>query len=236
MMARYPGADGGLERHRADGGRHHRARRSRRRCRTACRRRTTALLGGARRVLRRASEDASAASWCRASRAAAGAAGPTRTASPATVSVCQGDVRNGSDRRHRAEVPGAGRGPRAAHRLRRRRQVPRRARHRHAGAQPRRGPLEFRADAAHRTARPGACGAASRASSAATCCACRARTSSSRWRGAHRPVPVGAEAIVRTGGGGGWGDPLERDPEAVRRDVIEEYISADQRAPTTASS
>jgi N-methylhydantoinase B len=32
--------------------------------------------------------------------------------------------------------------------------------------------------------------------------------------------------IVRTGGGGGWGDPLERDPMAVRADVQEEFISA----------
>jgi N-methylhydantoinase B len=32
--------------------------------------------------------------------------------------------------------------------------------------------------------------------------------------------------IVRTGGGGGWGDPLERDPAAVRTDVQEEFISA----------
>ena len=45
-------------------------------------------------------------------------------------------------------------------------------------------------------------------------------------RGAHVPVPVGCQAIVRTGGGGGWGDPLERDPEAVARDVSEELISA----------
>ena len=34
--------------------------------------------------------------------------------------------------------------------------------------------------------------------------------------GAHIPVPLDAEAIVRTGGGGGWGDPLERDPALVR--------------------
>ena len=27
--------------------------------------------------------------------------------------------------------------------------------------------------------------------------------------GCHIPVPVGAEAIVRTGGGGGWGEPLD---------------------------
>ena len=32
--------------------------------------------------------------------------------------------------------------------------------------------------------------------------------------GAHIPVPLDAEAIVRTGGGGGWGDPLEREPDA----------------------
>jgi N-methylhydantoinase B len=43
--------------------------------------------------------------------------------------------------------------------------------------------------------------------------------------GAHHPVPVNAEVIVRTGGGGGWGDPLERDPAAVRADVEEELVS-----------
>jgi N-methylhydantoinase B len=43
--------------------------------------------------------------------------------------------------------------------------------------------------------------------------------------GAHIPVPLHAEAIVRTGGGGGWGDPLERDPEAIRSDVREELVS-----------
>src|SRR5215470_6376036 len=43
--------------------------------------------------------------------------------------------------------------------------------------------------------------------------------------GAHIPVPVKAEAIVRTGGGGGWGNPLERDPALVRSDVLEELVS-----------
>ena len=33
----------------------------------------------------------------------------------------------------------------------------------------------------------------------------------------HYPVPVDSEVIVRTGGGGGWGDPLERDPAARAR-------------------
>lgn len=40
----------------------------------------------------------------------------------------------------------------------------------------------------------------------------------------HR-VPANSEAVFATAGGGGWGDPLERDPELVRRDAIEGYIS-----------
>jgi N-methylhydantoinase B len=35
----------------------------------------------------------------------------------------------------------------------------------------------------------------------------------------------GCSLRFRTGGGGGWGDPLERDPEAVKRDVRDEYVS-----------
>ena len=31
---------------------------------------------------------------------------------------------------------------------------------------------------------------------------------------------------VATAGGGGWGDPLEREPELVQRDVIEGKVSA----------
>jgi N-methylhydantoinase B len=43
--------------------------------------------------------------------------------------------------------------------------------------------------------------------------------------GSHIPVPHDTQAIVRTGGGGGWGDPLERDPQAVCEDVREELVS-----------
>jgi N-methylhydantoinase B len=43
--------------------------------------------------------------------------------------------------------------------------------------------------------------------------------------GSHIPVPPETQAIVRTGGGGGWGDPLDRDPQAVREDVREELVS-----------
>ena len=38
-------------------------------------------------------------------------------------------------------------------------------------------------------------------------------------------VPADSEAIIMTAGGGGWGDPLERDPQKVREDVREEYVS-----------
>ena len=38
-------------------------------------------------------------------------------------------------------------------------------------------------------------------------------------------VPAGTAVVVATAGGGGWGDPLDRDPERVRRDVIEGYVT-----------
>jgi N-methylhydantoinase B len=34
-----------------------------------------------------------------------------------------------------------------------------------------------------------------------------------------------SSVMVSTGGGGGWGDPLDRDPQRVRFDVVEEFIS-----------
>ena len=39
------------------------------------------------------------------------------------------------------------------------------------------------------------------------------------------PVPPYSEVMFMTGGGGGWGDPMERDPEKVLWDVKEGYIS-----------
>jgi N-methylhydantoinase B len=38
-------------------------------------------------------------------------------------------------------------------------------------------------------------------------------------------VPADSRATIRTAGGGGWGNPLERDPERVRMDVIEGFVS-----------
>jgi N-methylhydantoinase B len=48
----------------------------------------------------------------------------------------------------------------------------------------------------------------------------------------HYPVPLDSEVIVRTGGGGGWGDPLERDPALVRSDVVEQLVSRNVAAET----
>jgi N-methylhydantoinase B len=39
------------------------------------------------------------------------------------------------------------------------------------------------------------------------------------------PLPAGSTISVRSGGGGGWGDPATRDPEAVLRDVRDGYVS-----------
>jgi N-methylhydantoinase B len=43
--------------------------------------------------------------------------------------------------------------------------------------------------------------------------------------GANIPVPPHALAIVRTGGGGGWGDPLRRPAALVAEDAAEGFIS-----------
>ena len=76
------GADGGLERHRADRGRLPSSRRWPKPCRTECRPAITGC-SAARWCSSAPIPRPSGASWCRASRAAAGAAGRSRTASPA---------------------------------------------------------------------------------------------------------------------------------------------------------
>ena len=40
-------------------------------------------------------------------------------------------------------------------------------------------------------------------------------------------MPAGSSVIVETAGGGGWGNPLERDPAQVRNDVIDGLLSVD---------
>jgi N-methylhydantoinase B len=38
---------------------------------------------------------------------------------------------------------------------------------------------------------------------------------------------TGERLVYDFGGGGGWGDPLDRDPQAVLDDVWDEYVSVD---------
>jgi N-methylhydantoinase B len=39
------------------------------------------------------------------------------------------------------------------------------------------------------------------------------------------PISAGERVMYDYGGGGGWGDPLDRDPQAVLDDVLDEYVS-----------
>ena len=39
------------------------------------------------------------------------------------------------------------------------------------------------------------------------------------------PISGGDLVVADLGGGGGWGDPLKRDPEMVLADVLDEYVS-----------
>ena len=39
------------------------------------------------------------------------------------------------------------------------------------------------------------------------------------------PVNAGDKLVFRTAGAGGWGDPLERDPQLVLRDVLRDLVS-----------
>ena len=45
-----------------------------------------------------------------------------------------------------------------------------------------------------------------------------------RPRSGHQPA--GIDRQVDPGDGGGWGDPLLRDPERVKKDVRDDYITA----------
>ncbi|HEX5614322.1 MAG TPA: hydantoinase B/oxoprolinase family protein [Acidimicrobiia bacterium] len=44
------------------------------------------------------------------------------------------------------------------------------------------------------------------------------------------PIAAGERIMYDYGGGGGWGDALERDPQAVLDDVLDEYVSVDGAA------
>ena len=44
---------------------------------------------------------------------------------------------------------------------------------------------------------------------------------------ANKLLDTGEQLVYRFGGGGGWGDPLDRDPAAVLDDVWDEYVSVE---------
>lgn len=61
----------------------------------------------------------------------------------------------------------------------------------------------------------------------------RADTGEKKWHGAlfsDLPVSTGDLFGRPTAGGGGYGDPLKRDPEAVLRDVEDDYVSVERAA------
>jgi N-methylhydantoinase B len=43
----------------------------------------------------------------------------------------------------------------------------------------------------------------------------------------YEPMSPGDVLVNNAGGGGGWGDPRERDPQAVLEDVLDEYVSVE---------
>lgn len=61
----------------------------------------------------------------------------------------------------------------------------------------------------------------------------RAGADSEQWLGSvfsDVPIGTGDEFSRPTAGGGGFGDPLERDPELVLQDVIDDYVSIERAA------
>lgn len=63
------------------------------------------------------------------------------------------------------------------------------------------------------------------------CLAQRADESEARYEDPVRKVmPAGSVVTLRSAGGGGWGDPFARDPARVLEDVLEGYVSVDAAA------
>ncbi|MDQ2634040.1 MAG: hypothetical protein M3Y78_09920, partial [Pseudomonadota bacterium] len=50
------------------------------------------------------------------------------------------------------------------------------------------------------------------------------------------PLKAGDRVRVETPGGGGYGDPSQRDPELVRRDVAMGYYSSEEASALLSSS
>jgi N-methylhydantoinase B len=76
--------------------------------------------------------------------------------------------------------------------------------------------------------RPSGAGVVGGHAGAAGSIRCRAADGTAVPTPAYGTVRCGPmELYVESAGGGGWGDPADRDPEAVRRDVLNELVSPD---------
>ena len=210
-------ADGGLERHRADRGRcHHGAVRSD----AGSRARRPGTVAG-RRL--RHPPKTSAGSWCRASRAALARGGRSRTVNPARFRYAKATCATAIEGIElKCPVVVESRELRCSDLLRGR-QVPWRARDRHAGVQPGRGQVEFRNAAARQVSALGALerhpgepgGYLMRLPGERDFEMMAQPHSRSDPRRGHRPHRGAAAADAR-----------ERDPFLVREDVMEGLVSA----------
>ena len=49
-----------------------------------------------------------------------------------------------------------------------------------------------------------------------------------RSKSVNLPISKGSRITINTGGGGGYGDPFEREPERVRADVLAGFVSVER--------
>jgi N-methylhydantoinase B len=81
----------------------------------------------------------------------------------------------------------------------------------------------FRDEASRRPSGLGVLGGHAGAAGTIRCCAADGTIIATPVYGTMRCGPM--DLVLASAGGGGWGDPRERDPEAVRRDVLDELVS-----------
>ena len=149
---------------------------------------------------------------------------PYEDGESASVSVCQGDVHNAPIEKMELRWPIVVESPGAAAGLGWPGQVSRRTwcRGRSAGARPR--IVDARG---HRTPSISAMGCFGGAEGLPSDSLLRLPEDASFTHVdlVRHEVPAGTTAVIVTAGGGGWGDPLERDAERVAADVKEGYVS-----------
>ena len=148
--------------------------------------------------------------------------------SNSTIAMNDGDTHNGPSRAGRGEVSAAGRALRAAAGFRRRRALPRRARLRAGGAGAPRHPLQL-ADGPGQVQAVGARGRALRLGNRVAIHRF-GKTEEQRFhngKALNQVLHAGDAYVLRSGGGGGFGSPLDRDLAALARDVRCGYVTTE---------